>query len=62
MDQKLSDLTDAAWVSRFWAFYRQLPEPLKEGFIGIVQTAQGIEKAEQQVEGKGFIKAADAAE
>jgi hypothetical protein len=37
MQQKWSELTDAAWISRFWALYRQLPDSFKTGFTGMAR-------------------------
>jgi hypothetical protein len=37
MQQNWSELTDAAWTARFWALYRQLPDPFKTGFTSMAQ-------------------------
>jgi hypothetical protein len=34
-----AELSEAAWISRFWAFYQRLSEPLKEGFTALVESA-----------------------
>ena len=36
--QKQPDLPSKAWVSLFWARYRKLLEPIKEGFINLAQS------------------------
>jgi hypothetical protein len=36
--RKWSELTEAAWISRFWAFYQRLSEPLKEGFTALAES------------------------
>jgi hypothetical protein len=49
MVQKTEKLTEKARISRFWAFYRLLSEPLKDGFIGIAQgVARDYEKKERR--------------
>ncbi|GHU01331.1 hypothetical protein FACS1894147_00970 [Spirochaetia bacterium] len=53
MVQQPSKLTEKARISRFWAFYRLLSEPLKDGFIGIAQgVAHDYEKDEQRRKGQ----------
>jgi hypothetical protein len=37
--RKWSELTEAAWISRFWAFYQRLSEPLQEGFTALAESA-----------------------
>jgi len=37
MKQDRAELTEKAWISRFWVQYGRLPEPLKEGFINLAQ-------------------------
>jgi hypothetical protein len=37
MQRKWSELTEAAWIARFWAFYRLLPDSFKAGFTGMAQ-------------------------
>ncbi|MDR3334639.1 MAG: hypothetical protein LBT13_07125 [Treponema sp.] len=49
MRQKWSELTEAAWTARLWAFYRQLPDSFKAGFTAM---AQGMAlEIEQQADG-----------
>jgi hypothetical protein len=54
--QNTSKSLETALLSRFWAFYRLLPESLRDGFIGV---AQGIsqdyansEQCRKAVDGK----------
>jgi hypothetical protein len=45
MKQNSENAEDAAWISRFWALYRLLSEPQKEGFISMAQSiAQDVER------------------
>ncbi|GHV94580.1 hypothetical protein AGMMS50293_09000 [Spirochaetia bacterium] len=46
-------LPDAAWTSRFWAFYQGLPEPIKEGFTSL---AQSLDRDVKQQEAQASIK------
>jgi len=36
MKKRKYDLTNLAWISRFWAQYNKLPETLKDGFYSLV--------------------------
>jgi len=36
MKHKKDKTANLVWVSRFWAQYSKLPEPLKEGFCSLV--------------------------
>jgi hypothetical protein len=45
MQRKWSELTEAAWIARFWAFYRLLPDSFKTGFTAMAQgIARELEK------------------
>jgi hypothetical protein len=33
-----SKMPSEVWVSLLWAQYNKLPEPLKEGFVGLAQS------------------------
>jgi len=55
MKHKKADLTDLAWISRFWAQYSKLPEALKEGFCSMVfSITEEIEKegTEQRIKSR----------
>jgi hypothetical protein len=57
MQRKRSELTEAAWIARFWAFYRLLPDSFKAGFTGM---AQGMAlELEAQAEGRTEFRDAD---
>jgi hypothetical protein len=36
--QNLAELPSKAWVALFWSQYNKLSEPLKEGFINLVNS------------------------
>jgi hypothetical protein len=57
MQRKWSELTEAAWIARFWAFYRPLPDSFKAGFTGM---ARGMAlELEAQAEGRLEPRGAD---
>jgi hypothetical protein len=37
MKQKQAEITEKAWISRFWVQYVRLPEPFKEEFINLAR-------------------------
>ena len=37
MRVKQQEMTEKAWISRFWAEYSKLPETYKIGFFGMAQ-------------------------
>jgi hypothetical protein len=38
MEKKWTELSEIVWVSRFWASYQCLSEPLKDGFAMLVKS------------------------
>ena len=38
MGEKKPEMAEMAWVSRLWAQYNMLSEPLKRGFYALVQS------------------------
>jgi hypothetical protein len=40
MGQKRSELSSSVWISRFWAQYSSLPEPLKKGFVSLAENME----------------------
>ena len=57
MGYKKQDLTEPAWVSRFWAHYNRLSEPLKKGFYALTESvSKETGKSKPSAEDKAHVK------
>jgi hypothetical protein len=44
--QTWSNLTSQAWISRLWAEFNKLPEPVKDSFVFFAQSMEKIARSE----------------
>jgi len=50
MGVKKPEMAEMAWVSRLWAQYNKLSEPLKKGFYALVQNTAKEAKKQNSLE------------
>ncbi|GHV19459.1 hypothetical protein FACS189494_01110 [Spirochaetia bacterium] len=57
VEKRSSKISEKAMISRFWAFYRLLPDPLRDCFIGIAKSVTKDYKDLQGTTQNGDISA-----
>ena len=56
VSSKRPETSDKIWIARFWAQYKMLSEPLRDGFVYLAKSIDKAAKSKRSTEGKDIKK------